>query len=80
MKNILVKIGSINRRIIFILIALSVLIPLLKPDWFNFPIKIDKNTEDNCDYVKETLPFPRAKFDGKVVDKINEIITNFTSY
>ena len=45
MKNILVKIGSINRRIIFILIALSVLIPLLKPDWFNFPIKIDKNTE-----------------------------------
>ena len=36
--------------------------------------KIDKNTEDNCDYVKETLPFPRAKFDGKVVDKINEII------
>ena len=45
MKNILVKIGSINRRIIFILIALSVLIPLLKPDWFNFPIKIDRNTE-----------------------------------
>ena len=36
--------------------------------------KIDKNTEDNCDYVKETLPFPRAKFDGKVGYKINEII------
>ena len=36
--------------------------------------KIDKNAEDNSDYVKETLPFPRAKFDGKVVDKINEII------
>ena len=36
--------------------------------------KIDKNTEDNSDYVKDTLPFPRAKFDGKVVDKINEII------
>ena len=45
MKNILVKMGNINRRIIFILIALSVLIPLLKPDWFNLPIKIDKNTK-----------------------------------
>ena len=45
MKNILIKLGSINRQIIFILIALSVLIPLLKPSWFNFPIKIDKNTQ-----------------------------------
>ena len=36
--------------------------------------KIDKNAEDTSDYVKETIPFPRAKFDGKVVDKINEII------
>ncbi len=27
------------------LIALSVFVPLIKPDWFNFPIKIDKNTE-----------------------------------
>ena len=45
MKNILIKLGSINRQVIFILIALSVLIPLLKPNWFNFPIKIDKNTQ-----------------------------------
>ena len=44
MNNVLIKLGSINRRIIFLLIALSVLVPLLKPDWFNFPIKIDKNT------------------------------------
>jgi len=36
--------------------------------------KIDKNTEDNSDYIKETIPHPRAKFDGRMVDKINEII------
>ena len=35
--------------------------------------KIDKNTEDNSDYVKETIPYPRAKFDGRLVDKINEL-------
>ena len=37
--------GSLDRRIIFILIGLSVLIPLIRPNWLSLPIKIDKNTE-----------------------------------
>ena len=36
--NILIKLGQIDRRYIFLLIGLSVLIPLLKPTWVNFPI------------------------------------------
>ena len=36
--------GNIDRRIIFLLIGLAVLIPLIKPNWVEFPIKIDKNT------------------------------------
>jgi hypothetical protein len=37
--------GAIDRRIIFLLIGLSVLIPLIKPDWVELPIKIDNNTQ-----------------------------------
>ena len=43
--------GSLDRRIIFLLIGLSVLIPLIKPNWLSLPIKIDKNTEIVFDTV-----------------------------
>ena len=45
MKNIFIKLGEIDRRYIFILIALSVLIPLLKSDWIKMPIKTTQNTQ-----------------------------------
>ncbi|MBS82546.1 MAG: hypothetical protein CMD65_00230 [Gammaproteobacteria bacterium] len=45
MKNILIRLGKIDRRIIFLLIGLSVLIPLIKPEWVKLPIKIDNNTK-----------------------------------
>ena len=38
-KNILVSLGSLDRRVIFIIVGLSVLIPLLKPDWVSLPIE-----------------------------------------
>jgi len=44
-KNIFIKLGDIDRRYIFILILLSVLIPLLKPNWVNIPIKTTKNSK-----------------------------------
>ena len=44
-KNILIKLGQIDRRFIFLLIGLSVLIPLLKPGWVNIPIKITSNSK-----------------------------------
>ena len=44
-KNILIKLGQIDRRFIFLLIGLSVLIPLLKPGWVNIPIKTTSNSK-----------------------------------
>ena len=45
MKKILIQLGKIDRRIIFFLIGLSVLIPLIKPNWVKLPIKIYNNTK-----------------------------------
>jgi hypothetical protein len=44
-KNIFIKLGQLDRRLIFFLIALSVLIPLLKPGWVNIPIKTTSHSE-----------------------------------
>ena len=45
MNKYLTILGNIDRRIIFLLIGLAVLIPLVKPNWVALPIKIDKNTQ-----------------------------------
>ena len=45
MKAALIRLGQIDRRIIFLLIGLSVLVPLIKPNWIKLPIKIDNNTK-----------------------------------
>jgi len=39
MKNIFIKLGSLDRRIIFFVIGLSVLIPLIKPEWVTLPVR-----------------------------------------
>jgi len=44
MKNFIIKFGNLDRRIIFILIGLSVLIPLLNPNLIDLPLGQDKNT------------------------------------
>ena len=38
-KKIFIVLGSLDRRIIFFIVGLSVLIPLLKPEWVNLPIR-----------------------------------------
>ena len=53
MKAIFIKLGSLDRRIIFILIALSVLIPLLKPDWINLPVQTNQNTQIVFDEISK---------------------------
>ena len=45
LKKMFIKLGQLDRRLIFILIGLSVLIPLIKPDWINIPIKTTSNSE-----------------------------------
>ena len=44
-KNIFIKLGSLDRRIIFLLVGLSVLLPLLKPDWFSLPIRPKQHSQ-----------------------------------
>ena len=53
MRDFLIKLGSIDRRIIFILIGLAVLIPLLNPNLIELPIKVDKNTKTVFNSIKE---------------------------
>ena len=38
-KKIFILLGSLDRRIIFFIVGLSVLIPLLKPEWIDLPIR-----------------------------------------
>ena len=38
-KKIFISLGSLDRRIIFIIVGSSVLIPLLKPEWIDLPIR-----------------------------------------
>ena len=45
LNKIFIKLGQLDRRFIFLLIGLSVLIPLLKPDWINIPIKTTYNSK-----------------------------------
>ena len=56
MKNFLIKLGDIDRRWVFLLIGLSVLIPLLKPELIQMPVKTTKNTQivfDSISKLKE---------------------------
>jgi len=45
MNKYITILGNLDRRIIFLLIGLAVLIPLIKPNWVKLPIKIDNNTQ-----------------------------------
>ena len=38
-ERIFILLGSLDRRIIFLIVGLSVLIPLLKPEWIDLPIR-----------------------------------------
>ena len=38
-KKIFILLGSLDRRIIFLIVGLAVFIPLLKPDWVDLPIR-----------------------------------------
>ena len=44
-KRIFIILGSLDRRIIFLIVGLSVLIPLLQPDWFRLPIRISPESK-----------------------------------
>ena len=56
MKKIFILLGSLDRRIIFIIVGLSVLIPLLKPEWVDLPIR----------------PRPESQIVFNEINKLNE--------
>ena len=42
--NILLSLGKVDRKIIFAIIAIVVLVPLLKPEWVDIPIQISPDS------------------------------------
>ena len=56
MKKFIIKLGNLDRRIIFLLIGLSVLIPLMNPNLIDLPLGEDRNTKvvyDSISNLKE---------------------------
>ena len=43
--NILLSLGKVDRKIIFAIIGIVVLVPLLKPEWVDIPIKISPDSK-----------------------------------
>ena len=55
-KNIFIKLGQLDRRFIYLLVSLSVLIPLLNPNLLQLPTKTTNNTQivfDSLNDLKE---------------------------
>jgi hypothetical protein len=50
LKNILIKLGSVDRRVIFLIVGLSVLIPLIKP--VDIPIRATKQSQDTYNAIE----------------------------
>ncbi len=55
-KKVFISLGSLDRRIIFLIVGLSVLIPLLKPEWVSLPIR----------------PRPESQIVFNEINKLNE--------
>ena len=53
MKNYIIKLGNLDRRIIFLLIGLAVLIPLINPNIIDLPLGQDRNTKVVYDSISE---------------------------
>tara|TARA_Y100000590_G_C15715383_1_gene1011713 strand:+ start:2028 stop:2903 length:876 start_codon:yes stop_codon:yes gene_type:complete len=52
LKKIFIMLGSLDRRAIFIIVGLSVLIPLIKPAWVSLPIAIKSNSQKVYDEIE----------------------------
>ena len=53
MKRIFLVLGSLDRRIIFVIVGLSVLIPLLKPELFRLPIRPSPESQTVFDEINK---------------------------
>ena len=53
LKNIFIKLGSLDRRVIFLIVGLSVLLPLLKPEWFSLPVRPKPHSQIVFDEIEK---------------------------
>jgi len=56
LKNILIKIGELDRRIIFLLVALSISIPMMFSDYFKFEIEPSQTSKDFFNTIDKLPP------------------------
>ena len=56
MANILLSLGKLDRKIIFLIIGIVVFVPLVKPEWVNIPIQISENSERVFDELSALEP------------------------
>ena len=54
-KKIFIILGSLDRRIIFLIVGLSVLLPLLKPEWVSIPIRPRPESQTVYDEISSIL-------------------------
>ena len=54
--NILLSLGKVDRKIIFIIIGLVVFIPLANPDWINIPIQPSPDSQKVFDELSKLEP------------------------
>ena len=52
-KKIFISLGSLDRRIIFLIVGLSVLMPLLKPEWIDLPIRTTPESQIVFDEINK---------------------------
>jgi hypothetical protein len=52
-KKIFISLGLLDRRIIFLIVGLSVLIPLLKPEWIDLPIRTTPESQIVFDEINK---------------------------
>ena len=52
-KNIFIYLGSLDRRVIFLIVGLAVIFPLLKPEWFSLPIRPTPHSQRVFDEINK---------------------------
>ena len=70
-KKILIILGSLDRRIIFLIIGLSVLIPLLKPEWVNIPIRPRPESQTVFDTINNLNKGDKVVTMGGIIGKVS---------
>ena len=79
-KKIFIKLGSLDRRFIFLIVGLSVLMPLLQPEWFSLPIRPKPHSQIVYNEINkllhELLPHLNITSATKICELLNQIVVD----